>query len=128
MPANPRTKRNPKDHTGNQKAILAEQHAEELAKRKDEIAMHQAQQKAGLDEPIALDDKGRTIQNVSEEVVAEGPVEIPPETVNIRIACDLEKVTIGQGTEFDFKEGQVYTVPLHVAQHLDRLGYVWQWL
>ncbi|WP_328749316.1 MULTISPECIES: hypothetical protein [unclassified Streptomyces] len=128
MPANPRTKRNPKDHTGNQKAILAEQHAEELAKRKDEIAMHQAQQKAGLDDPIALDDKGRTIQNVSEEVAVEGPVDIPPENVNIRIACDLEKVTIGQGTEFDFKEGQVYTVPLHVAQHLDRLGYVWQWL
>lgn len=128
MPANPRTKRNPKDHTGNQKAILAEQHAEALAKRKDEIAMHQAQQKAGLDEPIALDEKGRTLQNVTAEAVAEGPVDIPPESVNIRIACDLEKVTIGQGTEFDFKEGQVYTVPLHVAQHLDRLGYVWQWL
>ncbi|MGW3763109.1 hypothetical protein [Streptomyces sp. NPDC005131] len=128
MPANPRTKRNPRDHTGNQKALLAEQHAEELAKRKDEIAMHHAEQKAGLDEPIALDDKGRTVQNVSEAAAEEGPVEIPPETVHIRIACDLEKVTIGQGTAFDFKEGQVYSVPLHVAQHLDRLGYVWQWL
>lgn len=128
MPANPRTKRNPKDHTGNQKSLLSEQHAEEMAKRKDEIAMHHAEQKAGLDEPIALDERGRTIQNVSEAVAEEGPVEIPPENVNIRIACDLEKVTIGQGTAFDFKEGQVYTVPLHVAQHLDRLGYVWQWL
>lgn len=86
--------------------------------------MHHAEQKAGLDEPIALDDKGRTIQTVSEAAAEEGPVEIPPETVNIRIACDLEKVTIGQGTAFDFKEGQVYSVPLHVAQHLDRLGYV----
>ncbi|WNI17631.1 hypothetical protein [Actinacidiphila sp. ITFR-21] len=128
VPTNPRTKRNPRDHTGNQKTILAELHAEELAKRKDEIAMFQAQQKAGLDEPIALDEKGRTIQTVSEEAAEEGPVDIPPTTVNIRIACDLEKVTIGQGTDFDFKEGQVYTVPLHVAQHLDRLGYVWQWL
>ncbi|MFF8283334.1 hypothetical protein ACF06W_11495 [Streptomyces albus] len=128
MPANPRTKRNPKDHTGNKKSILAEQHAEEVAKRKDEIAMHQADQKASLDEPIALDEKGRTIQSVSEETAVDGPVEIPPETVNIRIACDLEKVTIGQGTDFEFKEGQVYTVPLYVAQHLDRLGYVWQWL
>ncbi|MFF1693119.1 hypothetical protein ACFVXC_05755 [Streptomyces sp. NPDC058257] len=128
MPANPRTKRNPKDHTGNKKAILAEQHAEDLAKRKGEIAMHQAEQRAGLDEPIALDEKGRTLQNVSEEAAEQGPVEIPPETVNIRIACDLEKVTIGQGTHFDFKEGQVYQVPLNVAQHLDRLGYVWQWL
>ncbi|MEV7902161.1 hypothetical protein [Streptomyces anulatus] len=128
MPANPRTKPNPKDFTGNRKRVLAEEHAEELTRRKGEMAMHHAEKKAGLDEPIALDDKGRTVQSVSEEAVAEGPVELPPETVNIRIACDLEKVTIGQGTEFDFQEGQVYTVPLHVALHLDRLGYVWQWL
>lgn len=127
MPVNPRTKRNPKDHTGNQKSLLAERHANEMAKRKNEIAMHHAEQKAGLDEPIAFDEKGRTIQNVS-EAVEEGPVEIPPETVRIRIACDLEKVTIGQGTSFEFKEGQVYELPLNVAQHLDRLGYVWQWL
>ncbi|MGW3860693.1 hypothetical protein ACWEDZ_04325 [Streptomyces sp. NPDC005047] len=129
MPANPRTKPNPKDHTGNKKRVLAEQHAEELTRRKGEMAMHHAEQAAGLDEPIQLDDKGRTLQAVSaEEVPADGPVEVPPETVSIRIACDLEKVTIGQGTEFDFKEGQVYTVPLNVALHLDRLGYVWQWL
>ncbi|MFE5853201.1 hypothetical protein ACFQ61_08265 [Streptomyces sp. NPDC056500] len=128
MPANPRTKRNPRDHTGNQKALLAEQHAEEMAKRQGELAMHHAEQRAGLDEPIALDDKGRTIQSVSESQEPEGPVEIPPEVVTIRVACDLEKVTIGQNTAFDFKEGQAYRVPLHVAQHLDRLGYVWQWL
>lgn len=128
MPANPRTKRNPKDHTGNQKQILAEQHAEELAKRKGEIAMQHAEAAANLDRPISLDEKGRTLQAVSEEEAPEGPVQLPPEKVRIRIACDLEKVTIGQGTAFDFKEGQVYEVPLNVALHLDRLGYVWQWL
>ncbi|WP_329271934.1 hypothetical protein [Streptomyces sp. NBC_01451] len=128
MPANPRTRPNPKDHTGNKKRILAEQHAEELAKRKGEIAMQHAEQAANLDQPISLDDKGRTIQAVAEEETQEGPVELPPEKVHIRIGCDLEKVTIGQGTDFDFKEGQVYEVPLHVALHLDRLGYVWQWL
>lgn len=128
MPANPRTRPNPKDHTGNKKRILAEQHAEELSKRKGEIAMQHAEQAAGLDQPISLDDKGRTLQSVPEEETPEGPVELPPEKVHIRIGCDLEKVTIGQGTDFDFKEGQVYEVPLHVALHLDRLGYVWQWL
>ncbi|WP_369042243.1 hypothetical protein [Streptomyces sp. Midd1] len=128
MPANPRTRPNPKDHTGNQKRILAEQHADELAKRKGEIAMQHAEAAANLDQPISLDEKGRTLQSVSVEETQEGPVELPPEKVSIRIGCDLEKVTIGQGTEFDFKEGQVYEVPLHVALHLDRLGYVWQWL
>lgn len=128
MPANPRTKRNPKDHTGNKKQILAEQHAEELAKRKGEIAMQHAEAAANLDQPISLDEKGRTLQSVAEEELPEGPVELPPEKVRIRIACDLEKVTIGQGTAFDFREGQVYEVPLNVALHLDRLGYVWQWL
>lgn len=128
MPANPRTKPNPRDHTGNQKRILAEQHAEELAKRQGELAMHHAEAAAGLDEPVALDERGRSIQSVPEEAADTGPVNIAPERVRVRIACDLEKVTIGQGTSFDFKEGQMYDLPLHVAQHLDRLGYVWQWL
>ncbi|MFE2539039.1 hypothetical protein [Actinacidiphila glaucinigra] len=129
MPANSRTKPNPKDHTGNKKRVLADQHAEELARRKGELAMHHAEQAAGLDQAIELDDKGRTLQAVPDDAGAEeGPVQLPPEKVTIRIACDLEHVTIGQGTDFDFKEGQVYTVPLNVALHLDRLGYVWQWL
>lgn len=128
MPANPRTKPNPKDHTGNKKRVLSEQHAEELSRRKGELAMHHAEQAANLDVPISLDDRGRTVTAVSEEEQSDGPVQLPPEKVHIRIACDLEKVTIGQGTEFDFKEGQVYEVPLNVALHLDRLGYVWQWL
>lgn len=128
MPANPRTKPNPKDHTGNKKRILAEEHAEELARRKGELAMQHAEKAANLDQPISLDEKGRTLQAVPEEEKSEGPVELPPERVSIRIACDLEKVTVGQGTAFEFKEGQVYEVPLHVALHLDRLGYVWQWL
>ncbi|MGW3153724.1 hypothetical protein [Streptomyces sp. NPDC001089] len=128
MPANPRTKPNPKDYTGNRKRILAEEHADDLAKRKGEIAMQHAEAAANLDQPVSLDERGRTLQAVSEENQAEGPVELPPEKVRIRIACDLEKVTIGQGTAFEFKEGQVYEVPLNVALHLDRLGYVWQWL
>ncbi|MFH9731865.1 hypothetical protein [Streptomyces sp. NPDC017260] len=128
MPANPRTKPNPKDHTGNKKRVLSEQHAEELTRRKGELAMHHAEQAANLDKPIALDDKGRTVEAVSEDDTSDAPVQLPPENVTIRVACDLEKVTIGQGTDFDFKEGQVYEVPLNVALHLDRLGYVWQWL
>jgi hypothetical protein len=129
MPANPRTKPNPKDHTGNKKRALAEQHAEELSRRKDELSMRHAESAASLDQPISLDEKGRTLQAVNpQEGAPQGPVQLPPEKVHIRIACDLEKVTIGQGTAFDFKEGQIYQVPLHVALHLDRLGYVWQWL
>lgn len=128
MPANPRTKPNPKDHTGNQKRILAEQHAEDVAKRRGEISMQHAEAAASLDQPVSLDEKGRTLQSIPEEIPQDGPIELPPEKVRIRIACDLEKVTIGQGTAFEFKEGQVYELPLNVALHLDRLGYVWQWL
>lgn len=126
MPANPRTKPNPKDHTGNLKRILSEQNAEELARRKEELAMHHQESRLNLDVPIPLDSQGRPIQSAPPE--PEGPMEIEPERVNIRIACDLEKVTIGQGNHFEFKEGQTYNVPLNVALHLDRLGYVWQWL
>jgi hypothetical protein len=125
MPANVRTKPNPKDLTGNRKRILAEQHADELAQRQGELSMRHAEQQASLDIPIELDETGREV-SYAPAPVEEGPVDVPKEIVRIRIACDLPKVTIGQNNHFDFLEGQVYDVPLHVAQHLDRLGYVWQ--
>lgn len=128
MPA-PRTKANPRDFTGRQKQILAEKHAEERAKRKDEISMMDAQAQQARDTPIELNAQGREVTaeaDVSEQDPQ--PVQVAPQFATVRINCDLEKVTIGQDNHFDFREGQIYRVPYHVAEHLERLGYVWQWL
>lgn len=130
MPAAPRTKRNPRDFTGNQKQILSEQAAKERAARQDEITMINAQERAAKETPIELDAHGREVKRVDDDVTEAdpAPVQVAPEFATVRINCDLEKVTIGQDNHFDFREGQVYRLPYHVALHLDRLGYVWQWL
>jgi hypothetical protein len=130
MPAAPRTKRNPRDFTGNQKAILSEQAAKQVAARQDEISMINAQERAAKEQPIELDARGREVRQ-SEADVSESdpvPIQVAPEFATVRINCTLEKVTIGQDNHFDFVEGQVYRLPYHVAAHLDALGYVWQWL
>lgn len=126
MPA-ARTKPNPKDFTGNQKRILAEQHREAQAARENEISMRHQESAENLDIPIDLSGEFPQAVAVADDDL-EAPVQIEPEFANIRIACDLEKVTIGQGNVYEFKEGQVYRVPLNVARHLHQLGYVWQWL
>jgi hypothetical protein len=45
--------------------------------------------------------------------------------VTIRVNEDLEKVTIGAGNHYDFEAGRRYSVPKHVADHLEEKGYVW---
>lgn len=126
MPAARASKPNPKDFTGNQKRILAEQHREEQAARQGSIAMRAQQAAENLDVPVDLTGGSVTVPVSDDDVDA--PVQIEPEFATIRIACDLEKVTVGQGNIFEFAEGQVYRVPMNVARHLNNLGYVWQWL
>lgn len=126
MPAARATKPTPKDYTGNQKRILAEQHREEQAARQGSIAMRAQQAAEGLDIPVDLTGGSVTVAPADGDV--DGPVQVEPDFATIRIACDLEKVTVGQGNVYEFVEGQVYRVPMNVARHLNNLGYVWQWL
>lgn len=129
MVAQPRTKPNPKDMTGNRKRVLMEQHKEELIARQEEVSLRNAMSTASLDVPVDL-----TSAEAVSVAPAEGdddvaaPVQIAPDFATIRVACDLEHVTIGQGNVYEFREGQVYKVPMNVALHLHNLGYVWQWL
>lgn len=127
MPAARATKPNPKDLTGTRKAALASAHQKEIEEAQQRLSMNAAQRRADLEQPIALGADGREVHGV-EMVDPEVPVNIEPETARIRISDKLENVTIGQGTNFSFEEGQVYEVPMHVAKHLDRIGYVWQWI
>lgn len=118
----PRTKTNPRDFTGTAKARLIEENAEEMASRRDSLAMRHQAEKEGLDVAIGPDVAG--VQVVAED---EGPRVIEPEWVDIKLVCDLDHVTFGQtAQDMSFKEGQRYTVPRPFADHLERLGYVWQ--
>jgi hypothetical protein len=132
MVASPRSKPNPKDFTGNRKRILAEQHREELLEKQAQLSMRTQVMQENLDTPIdvltGLPVEGAASAPVDGDDDVATPVYVAPEFATIRVACDLEKVTIGQGKVYEFREGQVYRVPYNVAVHLWNLGYVWQWL
>lgn len=117
----PRTRVNPKDFTGQQKVKLQEKHAKEVAERRGEIAMMEQAELEGLDIPIALDGSGNEYRLTEEDVKA---VDLDPNWVEIRLMSDVESATIGYGTEYNFKAGQVYKVEPHVADWLDHLGYL----
>jgi hypothetical protein len=65
----------------------------------------------------------RTI--MSSEVADLGTQTAKSATKVIRVNATLDQVTIGTGTEYNFREGQKYRVPAHVAAHLEEKGYVW---
>ena len=48
----------------------------------------------------------------------EEPVYVRPTSVLIRARYDLENVTIGHGTLYNFEAGRRYRVPWNVAEHL----------
>ncbi|MFE6745959.1 hypothetical protein ACFVGM_08920 [Kitasatospora purpeofusca] len=132
MPSPRTAKPNPRDLTGTRKAALVKERAQEIAEAQQRLSMQSAQRRADLETPVVLGPDGRQVQDIqvvpADDAVEAPPVEIRPEWATIRVTDTLEHVTIGQGTAFSFEEGQVYRVPRHVAEHLDRLGYVWQWL
>lgn len=82
------------------------------------------------DEVTDYSDGARLIETPEPEAIVIGGDE--PEIVGgedrsviIRINTDLDDVTIGAGNNYNFKEGERYRVPVHVATHLEEKGYVW---
>ena len=52
--------------------------------------------------------------------------------VTVRFSCDIEKMTFGirdgEPNNYDFKEGIAYEIPYELAEHLNGLGVIGQWL
>jgi hypothetical protein len=46
------------------------------------------------------------------------PVKLERTVAIIRAREDMNAVTVGKGTKFDFEAGRQYKVPIHVAEHL----------
>ncbi len=61
---------------------------------------------------------------VIDEVETVG-VSLADDSQVIRVAEDLDFVTIGAGNNYSFKAGQKYKVAKHVAQHLQEKGYLY---
>jgi hypothetical protein len=114
----------PLDATGRAKEEAQKKNAKELAKRKEEIALANAEEAELLethvfdpkekDEPIVLDE----IENVG--------VTTANDYVVIRTITDIEEMTYGVGNTYNFKAGVKYRVSPSLANYLERLGYIWR--
>lgn len=113
------------DVTGRQREEQLKAHAEELAQRAGEMSMATAAAAARLETEVVDVSKNPDTPTVLDEIESVG-VSMADDTQIVRLAEDLEHVTIGVGKHYSFKAGQKYKVPKHVAQHLQEKGYLYE--
>lgn len=112
------------DVTGRQREALLEANAEALAERANEISLA-TQTKAHKDETEVVDlTQKPEAPTVLDEVESVG-VSLADDQVIIRVAENLDMVTIGSGNHYSFQAGKKYKVPKHVAAHLQEKGYLY---
>lgn len=120
MAAAPKTRA--ADLTGRNREKLQKEHAEEIARRAEEISTATAAQaEADANSITDLTQGNPVIVDSVEEVEAS----LTENTVVIRVNEDIEDMTLGVGTLYTFKMGQKYKVPKAVADHLEEKGMVW---
>lgn len=118
------------DYTGQRKARLAQQYAEEQALAAQSKTLVTQVVTEGQNEVIDLF-CDKDYENLQGQVVeGEGVTEVDhvdPQfaAVKFRASEDQDQVTVGQGREFNLKAGRTYRAPRWVAQHLDDKGMVW---
>jgi len=111
------------DVTGREREAQIKAHATELAERAGEMSMATAQAQAKLETEI-VDLTSPSKPTVIDEVEVVGE-DLADNMQVIRVAEDLENVTIGAGNNYTFKAGQKYKVAKHVAVHLQEKGYLY---
>lgn len=111
------------DVTGRQREEMIKANAEALAERANSMSMATAEAQAKLETEV-IDLTTPHNPTVIDEVEVVG-VDLADDMRVIRVAEDLDFVTIGAGNHYSFKAGQKYKVPSHVATHLQEKGYLY---
>jgi hypothetical protein len=116
------TQKKATDFTGRQREKLAQENIEALQERANEISLANAEAAYKVENEV-LD---ATRPNVVETVVVDDvkPTGASGKTVVIRVAEDIESMTLGAGNYYTFKAGQKYEVTPEVAAHLEQKGYL----
>jgi hypothetical protein len=112
------------DLTGQETERLQKEHAEELKKRSQEIAM-MAEVEAEINEIPVDYSNGPTPVPVEDDVVEE-EIKLESPTRVIIPNTTLEQMTFGAGNHYTFEEGRRYTVPVELARHLSTKGLLWE--
>ena len=112
------------DFTGRQREDMLKANAEAIAKRAEEMTIA-SQVEAERIETEVLDLTKGSVPTVIDEVESLGVTSADDSQV-IRLAEDLEFVTVGVGNSYSFKAGQKYKVPRNVAAHLQEKGYLYE--
>lgn len=113
------------DVTGRQREEQIKAQAETLAQRATEMSMASVNEAVRLETEVLDLSENPSNPTVIDEVESLG-VTSADETTVVRLAEDLENVTIGVGNHFSFKAGQKYKVAKHVAAHLQEKGYLYE--
>ncbi|CAB4153153.1 hypothetical protein UFOVP621_46 [uncultured Caudovirales phage] len=115
----------PTDVTGRQREKLIKENAEALAKRAEEMSIATAVDNIRMEkETIDLSKVSDRPTVIDEEIESVG-VDLADNTVVVRVAEDLDMMTVGAGKHYSFKAGVKYKVPKNVAQQLQEKGYLY---
>lgn len=119
------SKAKPTDVTGRQREKLLKENAEEIAKRAQEMSIATAVDAARKETEVTDLSVNPDRPTVIDEVEDLG-VTTADDSEVIRVAEDLDFVTIGVGKHYSFKAGQKYKVAKNVANHLREKGYLYE--
>lgn len=116
------TKAKATDFTGRQREALQKQYVEEQANRANEMSLATAEAAYKAEHEVLDGTKPNRLETIVVEDVKKTTAE--KNTVVIRVAEDIDSMTLGAGNFYSFKAGQKYEVTHEVAAHLEAKGYL----
>jgi len=112
------------DATGAAAEKAAKANAKALADRADEISLVRQKEELSLENDVF--DPKQPDQPILIDEIEEVGVATRDDKVIIRTISDIEDMTYGVNNHYNFKAGVKYSVPKHLADYLERLGYIWR--
>jgi hypothetical protein len=113
------------DFTGQTKARLQKEHAEEQALAAETMGLATAAKAIEDAEPVDLEPRPEVTPEPFTGEIEVHDVDVAEEIVTFRVNETLEAVTIGHGNTYDFEEGREYRAPRRIYKHLEEKGLIW---
>jgi hypothetical protein len=113
------------------KPVAADALADVVEIPEEESPLYDVTGNVMVDKPRRRLQRRKQIEDVPASILAEQPEaaakpepRAKTEFVVMRVTTDIEQMTYGAGTSYDFLRGRRYSVPLDLYRHLDSKGLV----